>query len=236
MLGLVFESVVQSSRRLLLSSGKACFTTQILRQPYTANLKISRHFENFVNDIHLRQTLTTDALRKGGQHRQAVFNTLLTSSRSPFHVPSLQGGTCNVARQYAQGSRHGAQISLFNTSGSASQLGRWQLSRSRRYFSSIPPSSIVYGLLAANLGVYALWQIPSASSFMYKHFVLSQSHIRLGYYHTLFTHAVSHQALDHLFMNMFTFYFFGTSLANYIGGVRVCFLCASSLRCINRFA
>ena len=49
----------------------------------------------------------------------------------------------------------------------------------------------------------------------------SYGHVSHGYFHTLLTSAFSHHSMGHIFSNMFTFYFFGSSLAQIIGSARV---------------
>ena len=57
--------------------------------------------------------------------------------------------------------------------------------------------------------------------FWYGHAVVSEGALRQGRLHTLVTSCFSHQSGGHLFANMFTFYFFGRSLANIVGGQKV---------------
>jgi hypothetical protein len=68
----------------------------------------------------------------------------------------------------------------------------------------LDPETVVYGILAANLGVFCLWQVPAWRRFMAEHFMTSRGHLKAGYWHTLVTHAFSQQAFFHLFSNMFT--------------------------------
>lgn len=85
----------------------------------------------------------------------------------------------------------------------------------------MPPDYIVYGILGLNVGVFALWQLEGLQKLMITHFTTSYNHLRTGHLHTLLTSGVSHRDLSHLFSNMFTFYFFGTSLAYSLGGTKV---------------
>ena len=85
--------------------------------------------------------------------------------------------------------------------------------------------TIVYGIMGANLATFAAWQVGCMQNFMHSHFCVSYTHLRMGYVHTLLTSSISQQTMPHLFTNMFTFYFFGTSLVNYLGPYRVwCFV------------
>eukprot|EP00892_Ulva_mutabilis_P003813 jgi/Ulvmu1/1803/UM119_0021.1 len=102
------------------------------------------------------------------------------------------------------------------------------ISWSRRSFSSMPPDTVVYSIMLVNFGVFMTWQGDSLKRFMSTHFTTSYSHIKAGYLHTLLTHAVSHAQPMHLFSNMFTFYFFGSSLGGIIGSGRLLQLYAAS--------
>ena len=84
-----------------------------------------------------------------------------------------------------------------------------------------PPEHVVYAVIACNVGVFGLWQVKQLRNTMSTHFRLSYSHRRRGYWHTLLTHAVSHKSVSHLFSNMFTLFFFGTSVASAVGTARV---------------
>lgn len=109
----------------------------------------------------------------------------------------------------------------FWTGGPAAR--RWSISSTRRSVSTMPPENIVYSIMFVNFGVFMAWQQPSLRQFMAHHFITSYSHLRAGYVHTLLTHAVSHKDTMHIFSNMFTFYFFGSSLGGVIGSARVRF-------------
>lgn len=108
------------------------------------------------------------------------------------------------------------------------QSRAWNISSTRRYYSSLPPDTVVYSIMLLNFGVFMAWQGPALRRFMSTHFTTSHSHMKAGYLHTLLTHAVSHAEPMHLFSNMFTFYFFGSSLGGIIGSGRVC----SSWSCV----
>ena len=90
--------------------------------------------------------------------------------------------------------------------------------------SNIDPESVVYGLLALNVGVFCAWRVPDLQVFMRKNFMTSYNHLAYGNFHTLLTHAVSHVDFFHILANMITFYFYAPELAMVIGGIRVCIL------------
>ncbi|MCK6473583.1 MAG: rhomboid family intramembrane serine protease [Planctomycetes bacterium] len=68
-------------------------------------------------------------------------------------------------------------------------------------------------LIAVNIAVFILWQIPSLKDVMETHFVCRSdgvlNHWRL---HTLLTAAISHQEIFHLLMNMVVLYWLGKKL------------------------
>jgi hypothetical protein len=125
-------------------------------------------------------------------------------------------GQAHAAPQAA--ARHG--LVHFTSSGHCcARRLPWQTRRS--FATYIPPDNIVYGIMACNFGVFVAWQQPQLRRTMSAHFTTSYSHLRAGYLHTLLTSSVSHSSMAHMFSNMFTFYFFGNSLGNVIGAVRV---------------
>jgi hypothetical protein len=133
-------------------------------------------------------------------------------SRSSHGLPAI----------YRQGPPKHCQPSALQSRGfqSSSRLQHFQM-QNVGSLDLMPPEYIVYGILGLNLGVFALWQVEGLKTLMRLHFSTSYNHLRLGYLHTLLTSGVSHQNLSHLFSNMFTFYFFGTSLAYSLGGTKV---------------
>ena len=94
-------------------------------------------------------------------------------------------------------------------------LSMWQR------LNSLQPDHVVYAIIGLNIAIFGLWQTAPCRGFMYTHFTTSFTHLKMGYLHTLLTSSVSQQTVGHLFSNMFTFYFFGTSLLSVIGTVRV---------------
>jgi Rhomboid family len=106
----------------------------------------------------------------------------------------------------------------FSTPANLFAQGRSAISFSPR---SWQPEQVIYAIMGANVVVFAMWQVGCFQKVMWSHFCTSFMHLRLGYIHTLLTSSISQQSMPHLFTNMFTFYFFGTSLIQVIGTVRV---------------
>ena len=72
--------------------------------------------------------------------------------------------------------------------------------------------------MVANTAVYLAWQEPENFKTMRTHFLVSESSLANGYWHTALTAAFSHNSFNHLFGNMFTLYFFGRDVALTCGG------------------
>lgn len=105
-----------------------------------------------------------------------------------------------------------------------SAKSRWQRdyyssAYGRGYGSAWDGDKVLYGLIAANCAGYFLWQ--SSPGLMSKQATVSINSIREGRLHTLLTSAFSHASLNHLFANMFTFYFFGREIGQTFGGKKV---------------
>jgi len=79
-------------------------------------------------------------------------------------------------------------------------------------------TAVVWGLIAANAIVYLAWQDDESFDVMKKHFLVSETAVLNGYWHTALTAAFSHRDFNHLFGNMFTLYFFGRDIALMYGG------------------
>lgn len=141
---------------------------------------------------------------------------------------SLSNGATSAARRNVLGrldispvhTRLPGAHARFWTGGPVGSRG-WSISSARRTYSSISPENVVFSIMIVNFGVFMAWKQPSLGQVMSKHFITSYSHLRAGYFHTLLTHAVSHKDAMHLFSNMVTFYFFGSSLGGIIGSARV---------------
>lgn len=59
-------------------------------------------------------------------------------------------------------------------------------------------SPTLYYSSASLLSIFVLWQIPSLSYFMQRHFLLSRANLRARRYHTVLTSALSHASFMHL--------------------------------------
>ena len=89
----------------------------------------------------------------------------------------------------------------------------------RRSHSFWDGDNVLYGLIAANLAGFLLWQ--SYPGLLYRHATVSVNSIREGRVYTLLTSAFSHNAFSHILTNMFTFYFFGRGISQVLGGKKV---------------
>ncbi len=79
---------------------------------------------------------------------------------------------------------------------------------------------IVPILLAANAGVFALWQALGESPFMVDNFLVSWNALAAGRYWTLLTSEFSHFAFVHFILNMFVLASFGPIIEQTIGSRR----------------
>ncbi len=113
----------------------------------------------------------------------------------------------------------------------ASPRSMWQ----RQYYSSgygrgygsyWDGDKVLYSLIAANCAGFFLWQ--SNPSLMKRHAMVSVNSIREGRIYVLLTSAFSHASLNHIFANMFTFYFFGRETGLIFGGKKVAYAVAQT--------
>lgn len=75
-------------------------------------------------------------------------------------------------------------------------------------------------LIAVNVAVFIVWQIPSLEDFMHTHFVCrSDGVLNQWRLHTLLSAALSHNALFHLLMNMVMLYWLGKKLEYVYGSL-----------------
>ncbi|DBB11568.1 TPA: hypothetical protein ACH3X3_006964 [Trebouxia sp. C0006] len=86
----------------------------------------------------------------------------------------------------------------------------------RGYGSYWDGDKILFSLIAANCLGFFLWQ--SDPDLMKRHAIVSVNSIREGRIYTLLTSAFSQASLNHIFANMFTFYFFGREIGLTFGG------------------
>ena len=136
------------------------------------------------------------------------------SSRAGF---SNQTSTHCTARSFAAGGHRSFKTQA--TGRSMWQRDYYQSGYSRGYGYYWDGDKVLYGLIAANIAGFFLWQ--SHPGFMRQQATVSVNSIREGRIHTLLTSAFSHASLSHLFANMFTFYFFGRDIGMTFGGKRV---------------
>ncbi|KAA6421878.1 MAG: rhomboid mitochondrial-like protein [Trebouxia sp. A1-2] len=90
---------------------------------------------------------------------------------------------------------------------------------SRGYGSYWDGDKVLYSLIAANCAGFFLWQ--SDPTLIKRHAIVSVNSIREGRIYTLLTSAFSHASLNHIFANMFTFYFFGREIGLTFGGKKL---------------
>jgi len=84
------------------------------------------------------------------------------------------------------------------------------------------PNAMLYGLIASNVAVFALWKLPLLDLHtMQRHFTLGASDLRQGRLLNTITCAFSHNTLDHLFFNMLGLYVFGRPIAQMLGPARL---------------
>lgn len=158
------------------------------------------------------------SLRDAMWHRAPRLPSTLLAGAAPRSARSC--GSRPAALSHAL---HTARRALHTSAAPLRQP--WQVSNLRG-FRAIPPEYVVYGMMGINAAVFGAWQVACMRNFMYAHFTSSYRHLRGGYLHTLLTNSVSHQSLGHLFTNMFTFYFFGQGVVQYLGVARVRFCAA----------
>lgn len=158
---------------------------------------------------------------------QLASEGMFAASLQVTPLRSLSNATTSAARRNVWGRLESLQRKSFPgtnaqfwTGGPAASRG-WSISSARRTYSSISPENVVFSVMIVNFGVFMAWKQPSLGQVMSNHFTTSYSHLRAGYVHTLLTHAISHKDAMHLFSNMVTFYFFGSSLGGIIGSARV---------------
>ncbi|KAL3139415.1 hypothetical protein ABBQ38_003746 [Trebouxia sp. C0009 RCD-2024] len=92
----------------------------------------------------------------------------------------------------------------------------------RRSYSIWDGDNVLYGLIAANLAGFLLWQ--SYPGLMYRYATVSVNSVREGRVYTLLTSAFSHKAFGHILANMFTLYFFGRNMSHVLGGKKLLLL------------
>ena len=157
-------------------------------------------------------------------HSQAAARQLVHKTcSSPTTSSSLRSLLLNIQKSTLRHQRS------FRTQASVKSL--WQRGYDtsgfgyRRSYSIWDGDNVLYGLIAANLAGFLLWQ--SYPGLMYRHATVSVNSVREGRVYTLLTSAFSHNAFSHILANMVTFYFFGRSLSYVLGGKKVCLVSRS---------
>jgi hypothetical protein len=167
-----------------------------------------------------------------GTHLSACFHKC---SKHPPHSISwspkvLQGQQAVVhSRPFVTGSHSGLECvhkqhrTLISQASSRSMWQRHYYSSGygRGYGSYWDGDKILFSLIAANCLGFFLWQ--SDPDLMKRHAIVSVNSIREGRIYTLLTSAFSHASLNHIFANMFTFYFFGREIGLTFGGKKVAY-------------
>ena len=81
------------------------------------------------------------------------------------------------------------------------------------------PQKVIWGLIGANVAGFLWWRVDPR--FMTRHAVVSYSSLAEGRFWTLIMAAFSHHDGYHLFANMFTFYFFASTIPHLYGSKAV---------------
>ena len=191
---------------------------------FTGALDGAQRFPHVINKFRAQMS-TSNA----GTHLSASFHRC---SKHPPHSNSwvFLGQQAVVhSRPFVTGSHSGlacVQKPHKTLISQASSRSIWQ----RHYYSSgygrgygsyWDGDKVLYSLIAANCAGFLLWQ--SDPSLMKRHAIVSVNSIREGRIYTLLTSAFSHASLNHIFANMFTFYFFGREIGLAFGGKKVAY-------------
>ncbi len=195
------------------------------QQLFRGALDRAQRFSHVINKVRAQISTSGE-----GTHLSASFHKC---SKHPLHSiswsPKVLLGQQAVlhSRPFVTSSRNGlacAQKQHRTLISQASSRSVWQ----RHYYSSgygrgygryWDGDKVLYSLIAANCAGFFLWQ--SDPSLMKRHAVVSVNSIREGRIYTLLTSAFSHASLNHIFANMFTFYFFGREIGLTFGGKKV---------------
>uniref|UniRef100_A0A7S2S4Q5 Peptidase S54 rhomboid domain-containing protein n=1 Tax=Mucochytrium quahogii TaxID=96639 RepID=A0A7S2S4Q5_9STRA len=132
---------------------------------------------------------------------------VLSSARPSTH------GRCNLfdlAGPIATRASHQLKRSVGRSIGQRQQCR--QMSGLTRFLGNVDSTSVIYGLIGANCGVFLLWK--TSPYFALKHFTCSPDGIvRNHRYHTLLTCTFSHVDIWHLAVNMLGLFYFGGQAA-----------------------
>lgn len=161
----------------------------------------------------LRPAITTTAA--AGKAAAAAAAAAVTTAPAVL----LRGGAWRAVSSAAsaaahQQSRGFARYLQFQTrgGGGGSGWGRW----------SEDSDKVLWGLIAANVGGFALWRL--APNLMQTHATVSIEGLRAGRVWTALTAAFSHKDVYHLGANMVGLYFFGRDVGRLFGGKRLLML------------
>ena len=166
-----------------------------------------------------RLLLSSRCIRSHAAAKQLVHNARSSPATSPnLRSLLLHIHYCTV-RQQQSFRTHTSVKSLWQRGYDISAFGY------RRSYSFWDGDNVLYGLIAANMAGFLLWQ--SYPGLMYRHATVSVNSVREGRVYTLLTSAFSHNAFSHILANMITFYFFGRSMSHILGGKKVCLVTRS---------
>ncbi|GAQ84479.1 hypothetical protein KFL_001900220 [Klebsormidium nitens] len=102
-------------------------------------------------------------------------------------------------------------------------------------WNSLDHTTVLYGLIAANISVWFLWQSPERREFMEKHFQVSVASIEDRREHTAVTANFSHSDAGHLALNMLALHSFGRMIGHprlFGGGGLLALYLAGGLGCV----
>lgn len=193
----------------------ACFDRIISAATWSSKRAACQpHTGSFSTPAYLLQFITKHCTNSPAVARHLVGN----ARTSPAGSFRWHGLLSNIQKNTFR------QQHSFKTETSAKSL--WQQGYNtpgfgyRRSYSIWDGDNVLYGLIAANLAGFLLWQ--SYPGLMYRHATVSVNSVREGRVYTLLTSAFSHNAFNHILANMVTFYFFGRSMSRILGGKKVC--------------
>lgn len=118
--------------------------------------------------------------------------------RTPIRRPPLHA----TPRRHIYDHRLGFLTNRQSGGGRATELG---------------PDEILWGLIGANLAVFAAWQVVDPG-FMVRNFTVSVMGLEKGRVWTAVTSTFSQKDFSHLLSNMIGLYFFGSEIAKMFGG------------------
>lgn len=193
------------------------------QQLFRGALGGAQRFLHVINKFRAQISTSGD-----GTHLSASFHKC---SKHPLHSnswsPKLLLGQQAVlhSRPFVTNSHNGLaqkrHQTLISQASSRSVRHYYSSGYSRGYGSYWDGDKVLYSLIAANCAGFFLWQ--SDPTLIKRHAIVSVNSIREGRIYTLLTSAFSHASLNHIFANMFTFYFFGREIGLTFGGKKVAY-------------